>query len=93
MGVLQYYGTLQEGEDGQAKADALLKLYNSRTRNLKITCAVGDVRVRAGSMIAVKLNLDGVEVKNFMLVEKARHVFYLDRHTMELTLRGGEFVA
>ncbi len=92
-GVLQYYGTLQEGEDGQAKADALLKLYNSRTRNLKITCAVGDVRVRAGSMIAVKLNLDGVEVKNFMLVEKARHVFYLDRHTMELTLRGGEFVA
>ncbi len=92
-GVLQYYGTLQEGEDGQAKADALLKLYNSQTRNLKITCAVGDVRVRAGSMVAVKLNLDGVEMKNFMLVEKARHVFYLDRHTMELTLRGGEFVA
>ena len=92
-GVLQYYGTLQDGEDGQTKADALLKLYNSRTRNLKITCAVGDVRVRAGSMVAVKLNLDGVEVNNFMLVEKARHMFYSDRHTMELTLRGGEFVA
>ena len=44
-------------------------------------------------MVAVKLNLDGVEVKNFMLVEKARHMFYSDRHTMELTLRGGEFVA
>ena len=35
-------------------------------------------------MVAVKLNLDGVEVNNFMLVEKARHMFYSDRHTMEL---------
>lgn len=29
-GVLQYFDTLQEGENGKAKADALLKLYNQK---------------------------------------------------------------
>ena len=92
-GVLQYFDTLQKGENGQAKADALLKLYNSKTRNLKITNAVGDTRVRAGSMIVVNLNLGDVNVKNFMLVEKVKHTFKLDEHFMDLTLRGGEFIA
>lgn len=32
-GILQYFDTLQKGENGQAKADALLKLYNKKTRN------------------------------------------------------------
>ncbi|MDE6724824.1 MAG: hydrolase, partial [Ruminiclostridium sp.] len=91
-GVLQYFDTLSEGENGQAKADALLKLYNAKTRNLRITNAVGDVRVRAGSMVAVKLDLGDVKVSNFMLVEKVKHTFKLDEHFMDLTLRGGEFV-
>lgn len=91
-GVLQYYDTLSEGENGKAKADALLKLYNSRTRNLKITNAAGDIRVRAGSLVLVRLSLGDMEVKNFMLVEKVTHSFRLDGHFMNLTLRGGEFV-
>ncbi len=92
-GVLQYYDTLQKGENGQAKADALLKLYNSKTRNLKIKKAIGDTRVRAGSMVAVNLALGDMKVKSFMLVEKAKHTFGLDSHFMDLTLRGGEFIA
>lgn len=91
-GVLQYYDTLSKGENGKAKADALLKLYNSRTRNLKITNAIGDMRVRAGSMVVVKLALGDLELKNFMLVERVTHTFRLDEHFMDLTLRGGEFV-
>lgn len=91
-GVLQYFDTLSEGENGQAKADALLKLYNAKKRNLRITNAVGDIRVRAGSMVAVKLYLGDVKVSNFMLVEKVKHTFNLDEHFMDLTLRGGEFV-
>ena len=35
-GVLQYYDTLQKGENGQAKVDALLSLYNKKTRKLTI---------------------------------------------------------
>lgn len=91
-GVLQYFDTLSKGENGQAKADALLKLYNKKSRNLKITNAIGDTRVRAGSFVVVSLALGDVNLKNFMLVEKVRHTFKLDQHVMDLTLRGGEFV-
>ena len=92
-GVLQYFDTLSKGENGQAKADALLSLYNAKIRKLKITGALGDTRVRAGSMVVVKLDLGDVKVQNFMLVEKVTHKFKLDEHLMDITLRGGEFVA
>lgn len=92
-GILQYFDTLQKGENGQAKADALLSLYNKKTRNLKITNAIGDNRVRAGSMVVVNLNLGDMCVKNFMLVEKCKHTYKEGQHLMDLTLRGGEFVA
>lgn len=40
-GVLQHFDTLGKGENGAAKADALLKLYNNKTRSLKLTKALG----------------------------------------------------
>ncbi|PWM99542.1 MAG: hydrolase [Massilioclostridium sp.] len=92
-GVLQYFETLQEGENGAAKADALLSLYNSKTRNLSISNALGDNKVRAGCMLPVILDLGDVQVKNMMLVEKCKHTFNDNEHYMDLTLRGGEFVA
>lgn len=92
-GVLQYFDTIQKGENGKAKADALLSLYNKKTRNLTVQNVIGDLKVRAGSMIAVQLNLGDVSLKNLMLVEKCKHKFNLDEHLMDLTLRGGEFVA
>jgi len=91
-GILQYFDTLQEGENGQAKADALLSLYNKKTRKLKITGAIGDNRVRAGSMIVVNLDLGDIKVKNFMLVEEATHTYKNEEHWMNLTLRGGDFI-
>ncbi len=90
-GVLQYFDTLSDGENGQTKADALLQLYNKKNRSLKITNAIGDTRVRAGSMIVVNLSLGDMNLKNFMLVEKAKHTFKLNQHLMDLILRGGEF--
>ena len=92
-GVLQHFETLQKGENGQVKADALLSLYNAKTRNLSIKGAFGDTRVRAGSMIVVNMDLGDIKVKNLMLVEKCKHTFNESEHLMELTLRGGEFVA
>lgn len=92
-GVLQYYDTLSKGENGAAKADALLSLYNKKTRNLKVTNAFGDVRVRGGSMIVVNLALGDMTLKNLMMVEEVKHTFKLDAHFMDLTLRGGDFVA
>ncbi len=91
-GVLQYFDTLKEGENGQAKANALLDLYNKKTRNLSIKNALGDVRVRAGSLVPVILNLGDIEVSNYFLVEKCKHEFKNNEHFMDLNLRGGEFV-
>jgi hypothetical protein len=91
-GVLQYFDTLKEGENGKAKADALLSLYNKKTRNLSIKNAFGDIRVRAGSMVVVMLDLGDIKVKNFMLVEKCKHEFNESQHFMNLTLKGGEFI-
>ncbi len=92
-GVLQYYDTLKEGENGLAKADALLELYNKKTRSLTIKNVLGDCRVRAGSMVVVIMDLGDVKLKNLMLVETCRHTFGADEHWMDLKLRGGEFVA
>lgn len=92
-GVLQYFDTLQKGENGKRKADVLLELYNQKTRNLKIKNAMGDNRVRAGSLIVVNLHLGDVELKNFMLVESCKHTYKEGEHWMDLTLRGGEFIA
>lgn len=91
-GILQHFDTLKKGENGQAKADALLKLYNKKTRHLKLTGVAGDNRVRAGSMIIVNLDLGGLKVRNFMLVESCKHTYKESEHWMDLTLRGGEFV-
>lgn len=92
-GVLQYYDVLQKEENGQAKADALLSLYNHKTRNLSIKSVFGDLRVRAGAMVVVILNLGDINVKNYMLVEKCKHSIKNDEHFMDLVLRGGEFIA
>jgi hypothetical protein len=91
-GILQYYEKLQEGENGVAKANALLELYNKKTRNLKINNAFGDVRCRAGTMVVVQLYLGDISISNYLLVEKATHTFDNNHHYMSLNLRGGEFV-
>lgn len=91
-GILQYFDTLKDKENGQGKADALLELYNKKTRHLTIKNALGDLRVRAGSSIVVHLNIGDIIVQNYMLVEKCIHTFKDNEHTMDLTLRGGEFI-
>lgn len=92
-GVLQFYEKLQKGENGKSKADALLKLYNKKTRNLKLNNCLGDTRCRAGSMVIVQLYLGDINLSSYLLVEKATHTFNNNQHLMNLVLRGGEFIA
>lgn len=91
-GLLQYTDNVELAASGAAKAEALLKLYNAVTRSLSISDALGDVRVRAGSSIIVKLGLGDMNVQNYMLVEKVTHKFKQNQHLMDLKLRGGPFV-
>lgn len=92
-GILQYFDTLQKEENGQAKADALLQLYNKETKTLTVKDACGDSRVRGGSLVVVQLDLGDVKLQNLMLVEKCVHKYGESQHTMDLTLSGGEFSA
>lgn len=91
-GVLQYFETVDEKVNAQARAQALLKLYNQKTRSLSIKGVFGDVRVRGGSLVAVSLNLGDIIVNSYLLVEKVKHSFKESLHTMDLSLRGGEFI-
>ena len=91
-GVLQLSESIDDGENGKTKADALLKLYNTKTRRLSLSNIKGDCRVRAGSMVVIVLDLGDVKLQNYMLVESCKHTFKKDEHTMSLTVRGGEFV-
>lgn len=88
-GLLRYFEEVDTPSNGQNKADALLKLYNRKTRELKVSGAFGDISVRGGTLIPVKLYLGDTSTNNFMLVEKVTHKFDKDHHTMDLTLEGG----
>ena len=92
-GVLQYYEKLNDATNTKTMADALLKLYNTKTRTLSIKNALGDVRVRAGTMLVVMLGLGDINLSNYLLVEQVKHSFNNGQHLMELKLRGGNFVA
>ena len=91
-GILQYVETMKEGENGQAKVDALLKLYNKKTRSRKLTGVVGDNRVRAGSLLAVNLDLGDAGLQSQLLVERCKHTYQESEHSMDLTLTGGDFI-
>lgn len=95
-GQLQYYEKLDAGTTQAsltARAKVLLDYYNKKTRNLKITGVTGDVRVRGGSLLVVKMGLGDIDVQNYMMVEKVVHTFDAGLHSMDLTLSGikGEF--
>lgn len=90
-GMLQYYEKLEAGENGKVKADTLLNLYNVKKKNLSIKKAIGDPRVRAGSMVIVSMTIDHTKILQYMLVEKCKHEYKDNEHWMDLTLRGGEF--
>ncbi|MBU3819803.1 MAG: hydrolase [Candidatus Faecalibacterium intestinavium] len=93
-GVLQYFETVQSPAGAAARADALLGLYNRKTRTLKVQKAFGDPRVGGGSSVVVLLELDdGVTLSQYMVVEQVVHTFAEGVHRMDLDLIGGNFTA
>lgn len=87
-GTLRYFEEVKNPTIGQNKANALLSLYNKKSRKLKINGAFGDSTVRGGTLIPVQLNLGDITVNNYMVVESVSHTFNNDHHTMDLTLEG-----
>jgi len=91
-GVLQYYEKLDSNANAKSMADSLLDLYNTKTRTLTLKDVLGDIRVRAGTLLVVMLGLGDINVSNYLLVEQCKHTFNDGQHLMELKMRGGTFV-
>jgi len=87
-GILQKDVSIEKGVNGQAVAERYLSLYNRPSRSLSIKKAFGDIRVRAGCLIPVFLDIKEMELKNYLLVESVTHKIDEGIHTMDLTLRG-----
>ena len=93
-GRLRYTESLQNPANAQDRANKLLKLYNRKTRKLKVKSAFGNYRCRAGMSVIVQLDLGDTKVSNYMLIEKATHTFKHGEYRMDLTLGGTtEFTA
>lgn len=91
-GVLQYYEKLNSPTNAKAMADELLRLYNTKTRTLKLQDVLGDIRVRGGSLLVVMLGLGDINVSNYLMAEQVKHTFRDGQHLMDLKMRGGTFV-
>lgn len=89
-GVLQYYEKANSNIGLQQKANALLELYNHKTRQLSIKNAIGSVKVRAGCSVGLTLGLGDIDVNHYFICEKVTHTFQADMHLMDLELRGSD---
>lgn len=87
-GLLQYFEEVKVKSEGQSKANALLELYNQRTKSLTIKGAFGDTRVRGGSLIVANFKIGATQIQNYLLVEKVEHTFKNDLYTMDITVNG-----
>ena len=87
-GILQKDESIDEGIDRQKLAEQYLTLYNQPSKTLSIKDAFGDIRVRAGCLIPVTLDLKDMKLNNYLLVESVTHKIDAGVHTMDLTLRG-----
>lgn len=92
-GVLQYLEKIDDPDIGKLKSKALLTLYNKKVRHLSISNVIGNVKVRAGSLVPVVLNLDDIKVANYMIVDKVTHIFNNNEYIMDLNVSGGDFTS
>ncbi len=91
-GTLQYYEKVNSKEIAVLRAESYLKIYNRKTRNLQIKNAFGDLRVRAGTGVYINLDIGDIILHNRMWVESVKHNFEKNNYTMDLILKGWEFV-
>lgn len=93
-GTLQYFESIskEEKESAQNKANALLELYNTNTKRLTIPNCIGDLRVRAGSMVMVQMKVGREKINHWMIVDSCTHYFKENEHFMTLKLIGGGYV-
>ncbi|MFV0520516.1 MAG: hydrolase [Lachnospirales bacterium] len=89
-GVLQLVESVEKEENQYEKLKSLQKIYNRKSRDLSIQNNIGNINVRGGSLVYVKLNLGEIKFEDYLVVQKCTHKFCEGEHFMDLTLKGGE---
>lgn len=93
-GLLQHTQSYSKDENPDVLGRQLLSEKNRVVRKLSVKGVLGDIRIRAGAQILVKLNLGDILLDTNMMVEQAAHNFYNDKYMMDLSLiKNGEFTA
>lgn len=90
-GLLQYFENVTEKTNVINKVQNLLKLYNQKAKSLSLKNVCGSTKIRAGSLVAISLTVRNEKINTYMLVESCKHDFSENNHTMDLTLKGGNF--
>ncbi len=90
-GLLRLVEKTDDITNASTKAVELLETHNKEKRTLSIKKAIGDVRVKGGSKVFVKLNVGDIFVDDNMLVESVKHHFKENEHFMDLKISGGAF--
>lgn len=91
-GLLRKTEKIDATEGAQNLADLYLAMYNKKTRKLSVKDAFGRPDVRAGTLVPVVMKVGDINLRNYMLVEKASHTWSNGKYFMNLDLAGaGEF--
>ena len=86
-GRLQYYAETSATQQIDERAKVMLELLNRKSRTLTINGALGDIKVRGGSLIPVYLPMLGdIDVNSLMLVDKVTHHIEDNAHFMDLVV-------
>lgn len=86
-GRLQYLLTPSDKSANAIEtAKRILELKNRKTREIRLTNVIGDIRVRGGSWIFVDMNFGDVALKNYVMVDQVEHHFKEGVHLMDLDL-------
>lgn len=90
-GAMQFYDKVEEGENGQVKANILLSMKQLMGMTFSVSGAQGDVRVRGGSLVYAVVTAAGI--KGWFRVLEVTHHFKAGLHTMDLSLKVTELAA
>ena len=91
-GLLRKTEKIDGTEGAQNLANLYLAMYNKKVRKLSVKDAFGRPDVRAGTLVPVIMKVGDVNLRNYMLVEKASHTWSNGKYVMNLDLAGaGEF--
>lgn len=84
-GVLEYTVVTNNDEDIDTKSSQLLELLNRKFRSLTLKDIIGNPKIRAGSLVPVRLMAIGdINISSLMLVNSVTHTFYDGYHFMDL---------